>query len=43
LNGFPSVPNALWHLETPKLIEADLALLQLFKNSVVVAKRENGK
>ena len=33
LSGFSSLPNILWHPETRKFIEADLALRQLFKKS----------
>jgi hypothetical protein len=33
LNGFSSLPDILWHPETRKFIEADLALRELFKKS----------
>jgi hypothetical protein len=33
LSGFSSLPDILWHPETRKFIEADLALRQLFKTS----------
>jgi hypothetical protein len=33
LNGFFSLPNILWHPETRKFIDADLALRRLFKQS----------
>jgi hypothetical protein len=33
LNGFSSLPDILWHPETCKLIESDLALSQLFDKS----------
>jgi hypothetical protein len=43
LSGFSSLPNILWHPETRKFIEADLALTQLFKkaSSSRSAKRAN--
>jgi hypothetical protein len=43
LNGFSSLPDILWHPETRKFIEADLALTQLFKKSSLSrsAKRAN--
>jgi hypothetical protein len=33
LNGFSSLPDILWHPETRKLIEADLALRREFKKA----------
>jgi hypothetical protein len=33
LSGFSSLPNILWHPETRKFIEADLALRKIFKKS----------
>jgi hypothetical protein len=43
LSGFSSLPNILWHPETRKFIEADLALRRLFKkaSSSRSAKRAN--
>jgi hypothetical protein len=43
LNGFSSLPDILWQSETSKLIESDLALSQLFKNSTSLGgvKRAN--
>jgi hypothetical protein len=43
LSGFSSLPDILWHPETRKFIEADLALRELFKKSSLSrsAKRAN--